>query len=99
MAVRLRLAPEVTQDLAQGYDWYEQRRPGLGEEFLESVETAFDAIRRDPKSCPEVFQSYRRALVRRFPYCVFYEVLHDTVTVYCIVHAARDPEKWRRRMP
>jgi plasmid stabilization system protein ParE len=99
MAVKLLLAPEVEQDIADAYAWYEQRQPGLGEEFLGSVETALDVIRRDPKSYSEIHQSYRRALVRRFPYCVFYEFVNETITVYCITHAARDPVKWRLRMP
>jgi hypothetical protein len=32
MAVDLILAPEVEQDLAEAYAWYEARRTGLGEE-------------------------------------------------------------------
>jgi hypothetical protein len=46
-----------------------------------------------------VHENYRRGLVRRFPYSVFYEYANDTVTVYCIFHHSRDPGKWRRRLP
>lgn len=45
-----------------------------------------------------VFEDYRRALVRRFPYAVFYEYADNTVTVYCLFHTARDPDKWRTRL-
>jgi hypothetical protein len=34
MAVKLILAPDAEQDIAQAYGWYEERRTGLGEEFL-----------------------------------------------------------------
>ena len=47
----------------------------------------------------KVHEEYRRALVRRFPYAVFYEVTDATVTVYCIFHTSREPEKWRKRLP
>jgi hypothetical protein len=51
---------------------------------------------------PEMYafahEGYRRALVRRFPYAVFYEYANDVVTVYCVFHTARDPAKWRRRL-
>jgi len=33
MAVELIIAPEVEQDFAEAYAWYEARRTGLGEEF------------------------------------------------------------------
>lgn len=44
-------------------------------------------------------ESYRRALVRRFPYSVFYEFAEDAITIHAVFHSARDPEKWRSRLP
>jgi hypothetical protein len=38
MAAELIIAPEVEQDLAEAYAWYEARRVGLGEEFLSCVD-------------------------------------------------------------
>jgi hypothetical protein len=46
-----------------------------------------------------VHDNYRRGLLRRFPYGVFYEHFQGTVTVYGVFHTARDPERWRRRLP
>ncbi len=34
MAAELILAPEAGQDINDAYDWYENCRNGLGEEFL-----------------------------------------------------------------
>lgn len=34
---KLVLAPEVEADLDSAFDWYEQCRSGLGEEFLQSI--------------------------------------------------------------
>jgi len=41
---------------------------------------------------------YRRGLVRRFPYAVFYEYSKRTVFIYGILHTSRDPKKWRERI-
>lgn len=46
-----------------------------------------------------VHENYRRALVRRFPDANFYEHVDDVVTMYFVVHCARDPEKWRQSLP
>lgn len=78
--------------------WYESRRSGLGEEFLGCVDVCIQQIGRMPEMHAKVHEEYRRALVRRFPYAVFYEYDGATVTVYCVFHTSRDPEKWRERL-
>jgi plasmid stabilization system protein ParE len=45
-----------------------------------------------------IHENYRRGLVRRFPYAVFYEYAEGKVIVYCVFHTSQDPEKWRRRL-
>jgi hypothetical protein len=46
-----------------------------------------------------VDETYRRALVRRFPYATVFEHAETMVTVYAVFHTSRDPEKWRHRLP
>ncbi len=99
MAAELILAPEAEQDIADAYAWYEDRRHGLGEEFLTCVDASIQRICRTPELPAKVHEDYRRALVRRFPYVIFYEYTGGTVTVYCVFHTSRDPDKWRERLP
>jgi plasmid stabilization system protein ParE len=99
MAAELIVAPEAEQDVADAYGWYEGRRPGLGEEFLSCVDACIQAILRAPDMYPAVHESYRRALVRRFPYAIFYEHTGETVTIYSVFHTSRNPDKWRQRLP
>jgi len=80
MTGRLVLAPEAELDIAEAYAWYESRRLGLGEEFLSSVDASMESIRRRPEIYSLVHGSYRRSLIRRFPYAVFYEYAETTVT-------------------
>jgi plasmid stabilization system protein ParE len=99
MSAKSILVPEAEQDIADAYDWYEARRPGLGEDFLSCVDACIQAICRNPEMCAVVHQAYRRALLRRFPYAVFYEHTGDLVTVYSVFHTSQDPAKWRQRLP
>ena len=98
MAVRLVVAPEAEFDLAEAYVWYERRRAGLGEEFLSSADACMEGIRRQPLMYPVVQEAYRRALMRRFPYAVFFEYAETAVIVYAVFHTSRDPERWRERL-
>jgi len=99
MAAELVVAPEAEQDIGDAYAWYENRRHGLGEEFLSCVDACIQRICRMPELHAKVHEDYRRALVRRFPYVIFYEYAGGTVTVYCVFHTSRNPDKWRERLP
>ena len=98
MDAELIIAPEAQKDLEEAYGWYEDRRPGLGEEFLGCVDARIQAIRRIPELYPKIYEKYRRSLVRRFPYTIFYEYANGKVYVYSIFHTSRNPEKWRNRL-
>ena len=98
MAVELIIAPEAQQDVDEAYCWYEDRRPGLGEEFLGCVDACIQAICRMPELQAKVQEEYRRALLRRFPYAIFYEYAGGKVIVYGTFHTSRDPKKWHSRL-
>ncbi len=85
---------KVGRDLAGAYGWYEVQRPGLGEEFLTSVDATFDAIEQLPEVFGRVHGEVRRANVSRFPYAVFYRIEPRKVVVLTILHTARDPKLW-----
>ena len=99
MPTSLVLAPEAESDVSEAYGWYEDRRRGLVDEFLSCVDACLSGILRQAKPHAIVLAEYRRAMIRRFPYAVFYESTDDSVIVYAILHSSRDPEKWRRRLP
>lgn len=65
------IRPEAEQDMAEGRDWYEGQREGLGGEFLTAVDQVFDRIGETPKLCPPEYRGIRRAALGRFPYVVY----------------------------
>jgi hypothetical protein len=73
MAADFILLPEAEQDVAESYAWYEEQQSGLGEQFLRCVDACISSIRKTPKLHAIAYQTYRRALVSRFPYAIFYE--------------------------
>jgi plasmid stabilization system protein ParE len=99
MAAERIFALEAEQDIDEAYRWYERQRDGLGEDFLSSVEACLDAVCRMPTRFATFQENYRRALVRRFPYAVFFEYSEGKVIIYGIIHTSRNPDKWRERLP
>ena len=84
--------------MTDAFDWYEDRVPGLGSEFLICVDAVFSAIFRSPQQFPCVHKIVRRALTRRFPYEVFFIEDDDCIVVLSVFHAKRNPKCWRERI-
>jgi len=97
MTVQVRFRPEAEADVTEALAWYRERGLGLGEEFLRSLDSCLATIQRLPESNPVVHQDIRRALLRRFPYGIFYVYEGDVVTVLACFHAKRDPTTWKER--
>ncbi len=97
MSVAARLRPEAEADLAEARSWYEQQAPGLGDEFVRAFEATLSGLARFPASHPVVHGDMRRAVLRKFPYGVFYVVAPRSITILACLHTARDPRHWKRR--
>jgi plasmid stabilization system protein ParE len=69
----------------------------LAKDFLGSFEAVLETLDDHPGSFPEVHHHIRRALMRRFPYAVFYVVGVRGPVILGVFHARRDPKKWKRR--
>jgi len=83
--------------LIDAWLWYEQKRSGLGDEWVGCVEAVLGEIALDPALHVAVHGEVRRALVRRFPYAVFYVVEPAQVLVLAVAHVRREPGYWLDR--
>jgi toxin ParE1/3/4 len=84
------LRPAAVTDLADARAWYDQQRAGLGDEFLGSIAVALLRLEENPGQFPIYYREFRRVLVDRFPYKVFFRSHNGTVIVFRILHAAGD---------
>lgn len=93
----IRLRSEVVDDLAQAADWYRRQRPELDKEFLDAAYAGIDVIAARPASFPVVHKDVQRALLKRFPYAIYFRTDREAVIILVVVHTARSPRVWRKR--
>ena len=96
--MKLIVRPEAEADLESNYRWYEERRSGLGDEFLAAVKRQIQQVLERPEAYPRVHPRLRRSLTTRFPFALFYLVGDDAVVLVAVLHQSRDPEHWQRRL-
>jgi hypothetical protein len=94
---RLTVRPEAELDALDAGAWYDGERVGLGTEFLTELRATFSRIEDGPQRFPVVFREVRRAILRRFPFGVFFIVEAESAVVLAITHIRRHPSVWQRR--
>ncbi len=91
MTYSLRFIPELEEDLAAGFEWYEDKASGLGAEFLAIFYSHVEVLQRTPFIFSKVHLDFHRGLLRQFPFACYYLVVDDSVVVYGLFHCARNP--------
>ena len=91
MTYTLRFLPGVEEDAIAGYIWYEEKSPGLGEDFLRMFYAYASEIPRNPLLYQKVYREFRRCLLRRFPYAIYFRIEGNDIVVFGLFHCARDP--------
>ncbi len=84
--------PKAQQELIDAAVWYDDRREGLGDEFVDAVSGKVVEICGAPERFPIVHDDIRQAILRRFPYVVYFRLVGERVLVVSVFHASRDAE-------
>ena len=88
---------QVRDELDEAYNWYEYQQSGLGEEFLDCIDEKLNAICLLPESYPVVYRDVRRAVVKRFPYAIYYRIISSRIVVTAVFHSSKNPKGWQKR--
>jgi toxin ParE1/3/4 len=101
--LRIRLLSPAIDEISQAALWFDQQRPGLGDEFWRSVDLILLEIGNRPRLFAQSeFASdeidLRFALVRRFSFVIHFAIEHDEVQVVAVAHTARRPGYWLHRI-
>ena len=89
--------PEAAADIEAAYKWYESQATGLGDQFLDVVGEQWRSFESNPEQFPIIHRTTRRALLRRFPYQLFYRLEANVIIVVACLHGRRHPRQWKMR--
>ena len=97
MRYEVRIRPEAERDVRTAFSWYEKQRTGLGRELVAELDAVYKRLCENPYLYADIRNGVRRAIVRRFPYAVFYLVAEPEVRVLAVIDMARNPAIWEKR--
>jgi plasmid stabilization system protein ParE len=84
-------------ELDEAFLRYEALSPGLGVRFESDLERTLSYVSERPKMYPFVEGDLHRALLKDFPYGVFYRETDDAIFVVAIFGQPQDSALWSTR--
>jgi plasmid stabilization system protein ParE len=90
---KTRILAAAQTEAYEAFRWYEQEERGVGERFRAAIRRTLESIRANPLRFPSTHDTHvRRALVKNFPYAVFFSTTDNEILIIAIFHTSRDPE-------
>ncbi len=91
--MKLRYTGRARRDLELAFAWYERQRRGLGFDFIDCVELTVKSIAEQPESFAVRYAKFRGAVIRRFPFTIFYTIEQQEIVVHAVFDNRQDPAK------
>ncbi len=94
----MRFHPDIASEVKASFIWYQEQANGLGDDFLDELESAYQEINELPSTWPLFQNGLRRFLLSRFPFSVIYREHNDLIYVVAVMHNSRKTGYWLHRM-
>lgn len=85
---------EASQEIEDAVGWYESQKEGLGIEFFLQFEEVTELLKNNPEIYAKVYDYFRKALIQKFPYAIYYAVNHTQkiIDIVAVFHNKKNPE-------
>jgi plasmid stabilization system protein ParE len=94
---QLVIKPRAIEMAIEAYEWYNEQQIGLGDLFLNELESYYDKLEELPLAYSKIKKNFRQAVLHKFPYVIVFEVIKKEVVIYSIFHTSRNPRKKFKR--
>lgn len=86
--------PLIETELIETFNWYQERRDGLGNLFRDEINKKIIEISSHPERYPLVFKSFRQTTIKKFSFVIIYEFIKEEnyVLISSVFHTKRNPK-------
>ena len=85
--------PRAIEMQAEAYKWYEAKRTGLGELFLQELEVNYGKLQSNPLVYRISEAGYGHVILKKFPFVIVFKIIKNTLVVYAVFHTSRNPKQ------
>ncbi len=91
------VTPFAEFDLKEAKDYYNRKKSGLGNEFIDEVKHLFTRIKQNPELFSTTLNKTRKAVLRRFPYNTYFVIDDQTIYITAVFNTWQHPKIWKNR--
>ena len=97
--MRIRFLEIAQIELDEAFNYYNNKTPGLGDEFLTEILGTLDRMGKFPDAWHSCSKRTRRCQIRRFPYGIIYQIRKEEILIIAVANLHRKPQHWKERIP
>jgi toxin ParE1/3/4 len=97
MRYRSVLSPDAKADISSAVRWYQRTDPNQAFRFMLETRATRRRIEQFPYQFPIIKNPVRRALLKHFPYSMYFSLNNDHALVLAVVHQRRSDIIWMDR--
>ena len=97
MNTRVILSLDAKVDIRSAVEWYYRIRPNLAFRFEQEILKTLLRIGQFPYRFRVTNGAVRQAVLKRFPYAVYYSLRSNVVSVTAVLHQRRSDAVWINR--
>lgn len=99
MAYKIIISNEAFNDTNDAYIYYEKKKAGLGNRFLDELFSFYEKLQNHPTyySFTSKEKTTRFIALKKFPYSIIYEVAENELYIFAIHHFKQDPDHFLKR--
>jgi plasmid stabilization system protein ParE len=98
MSYTVQYSPEAETDVKEIIDWYAEKSTTTVVNFLVHLKQAEERLRVNPHSFKKISKSFRRIIIKRFPYSVYFIESENIINILAIIHFARSKQYIKNRL-
>ena len=98
MTLSVVFRPQAEDEVNAARQWYEAHKTALGAKFADALDDVVSRIAANPSAFPLVHGEIRRAVMRQFPYGLYFRIHIQTIVVIAVTHGRRHPSQWQSRV-
>lgn len=88
--MKICILESASQDLIDGFHFYEKQSIGLGNYFIDSLFSDIDSL-QIYAGIHSLYFSYHRMLSKRFPFAIYYKISDNEALIYAVLDCRRNP--------
>lgn len=85
-------------DIQSAFNQLEEQQVGRGYIFMQCLDAALTHLCGHPEIGPRYHSPYRRLLLSKFPYGIFYEVQNQRLVIAAVMDLRQNPRVIRQRL-